>query len=196
MKTKPTFRPLTAFQMMQVLKTIFWAALHPMNIMPGLKCSILYSTVKDYRSVICDDRVHFFVHTLALQPLVPYIMRYVARQVHCHMKDTNIIYKSLLLLGNLVKNLHLELERYGHQLLPCMLSCLLANNLGGPASEDSWKLRDLAAVVIKLSVGALGNALNDLHGRVTRQLCNCLENAHHPLETQYGELLVFALESC
>lgn len=122
----------------------------------------------------------------ALQPLVPYLVRYVTHQIHAHLQETGVLHRCLHLIANLAKNPNLELERYGHQLLPSVLSCLLGSDVGCPGTEDGWELRKLAAIVTQLSIAVFGNALNDLHARVARELCKCLETTDKPLETQYG----------
>ncbi|GMH37372.1 hypothetical protein BSKO_05245 [Bryopsis sp. KO-2023] len=133
----------------------------------------------------------------ALQPLVPYLVRYITRQVKKHfLTDTLIIHRVLLLMGNLVQNSHLDLERYGHQILPTVSSCLLSSSLGveeqGEATagtkKDHWGLRKLAAVVLRVSVEVFGNSLNDLRGRISRELCECLKQ-DRPLVTQYGAIV-------
>ncbi len=53
----------------------------------------------------------------------------------------------------LLRNEHLGLEPYLHQIIPSILTCAVAKSLCATPAEDHWALRDLAAAqVCTLSV--------------------------------------------
>ena len=39
-------------------------------------------------------------------------------------------------------NAQLDLTPYLHQLMPALMTCLVAKRLGGGAAEDHWSVRD------------------------------------------------------
>ena len=66
----------------------------------------------------------------ALQPLVPYLIRFAARQVYGSIQNVQALRSTLRILHSLVRNKHIDLELYSHHILPLILSCLLSENLG------------------------------------------------------------------
>ena len=87
------------------------------------------------------SRVKFLC--LALQPLVPYLIRFVSRHVYLSVKNINTIRLALLVLQSLVRNKHLDLGLYSHHILPLILSSLLSEKMGDTDSNGHGRTSSL-----------------------------------------------------
>lgn len=79
----------------------------------------------------------------ALQPLVPYLIRFASQQIYLNSVNLWTIELTLRMLKSLVKNQHLQLGVYSHHILPLILSCLLSESLGadlGVSHLSKWFL--------------------------------------------------------
>ena len=92
-------------------------------------------------------------------------------------------------IRSLLHNGHLSLEPYLHQLLPCVLTCLVAKSLGGSPAEDHWAVRDAAARLVGGVIAKFGTAYADLQPRIARQLLRAFLDPARPLTTHYGDRL-------
>ena len=87
----------------------------------------------------------------------------------------------------LLQNEHLSLEPHLHQLIPVILTCLVAKSLGSSPAEDHWSVRDAAGALLRGVVAKFGAAYADLAPRISRQLLRAFLDAAKPLTTHYGE---------
>ncbi len=106
-----------------------------------------------------------------LHPLAPYFTKLIADEVAGglrslptlksmlvrHDEPGNLHSRCLLLIlmlppqelaSALLSNPHIQLEHYVHQLLPPVLTCLVAKTLGS-SQEDHWSVRERAAALVR-----------------------------------------------
>lgn len=65
-----------------------------------------------------------------LHPLTPYLVKFIADEVAASLHHTRSLALLLRLARSLVRNEHLGLDRYLHQLLPALLTCVVAAGIG------------------------------------------------------------------
>lgn len=130
------------------------------------------------RSVECDP---------GLNDLVPYFSQFIAEKVTHHLSDLPALVSLMRFQEALLKSEHFHLEPYLHQLMPCMLTCLVGKQLcADPANDDHWALRDLAARLVATVCTHFGTAYPTLRPRVTKTLLQALLDPAKPLTTHYG----------
>ncbi|KAL8171028.1 hypothetical protein V2J09_022832 [Rumex salicifolius] len=71
-----------------------------------------------------------------LHPLVPYFTCFIADEVSRGLGDFRLLVALMRLL---------------HQLMPCVVTCLVAKRLGNRFADDHWKLRDFSAKLPRLT---------------------------------------------
>jgi transcription initiation factor TFIID subunit 6 len=77
-----------------------------------------------------------------------------------------------------------------HQLMPSILTCLIAKRLGDPskASKEHYALRDFAASILSLVLERFGNSYSTLKPRLCRSLLRAFLDNHKPITTHYGAI--------
>lgn len=70
--------------------------------------------------------------------MAPYFAKFVADEVASGLRSLPTLHTVLRLVSALLQNPDMRLEHYVHQLLPPVLTCLVAKSLGGVAG-GSWR---------------------------------------------------------
>ena len=83
-----------------------------------------------------------------IQELVPFFVRFVSRQIYDNVGRVEYCRTLVRLGGRLVSNPHLHLELNLHQLLPPLITCVVARRLAGGDGGNHWALREEAAEVL------------------------------------------------
>ena len=94
---------------------------------------------------------------------------------------------------SLLQNEQLALDDYLQQVIPVVLTCVVAKELGASARDDHWAVRDLAATAMGALLEKFGPAYPELLSRVSNQLLKGLLDPSKPLTTHYGTALSPAL---
>ena len=108
------------------------------------------------------------------------------KQQSCHSHNLHV---HVQVVQSLLHNAHMSLEPYLHQLIPCVLTCLVAKSLGTSPAEDHWAVRDAAARLLEGIIAKFGAAYADLQPRISRQLLKAFLDPAKPLTTHYGDCL-------
>ena len=99
-----------------------------------------------------------------------------------------IVLKHLVkMIGALLENSSLTLEKYLHELIPSLITCLIAKQLcARPESEDHWSLRDSVAKILAKICKKYSNSINNIQPRITREFSKTLSNTDQGLAAHYG----------
>lgn len=127
-----------------------------------------------------------------LQPLVPHLVHLIATQVAASLKDLAHLRLLLSAARALVSNPHIQLATYLHQLMPAVMTCLVARKLGANPAEDHWLVRDAAAAVLAAICATYSSAYTSIAPRVQFQLIKALADSTKPLPTHYGAIVGLA----
>ena len=92
-------------------------------------------------------------------------------------------------MRSLLQNEQLALDDYLQQIIPVVLTCVVAKELGASAQADHWSVRDLAAAAMGLLLEKFGPDYPELLSRVSNQLLKGLLDPNNPLTTHYGTTL-------
>ena len=138
---------------------------------------------------LADAALQSLVKDSGLQQLLPYFVHFISQTVAANLRSLAILSALLNLATALLTSPHLYVEPYLHQLLPSLLTLVLARRLCGDASEDHWTLRRNAATLLRLVCDKYGRTYTTLQPRITRTLLNALLDTSRSLSTHYGAVV-------
>ena len=95
-----------------------------------------------------DDAIQRVSCDAGLQELVPFMIQYLAKQLHAHIGQSEHCRTLIRLTGALVQNPHIHLELHLHQLLPAIMTTIIAKRLTNKKSDNHWVLRKEAAYTL------------------------------------------------
>ncbi|KAL1922676.1 uncharacterized protein VTP21DRAFT_10215 [Calcarisporiella thermophila] len=125
-----------------------------------------------------------------LHQLVPYFAQFVAEKVTQNMRKLRVLRAMLQMVKALLDNPHVFIEPYLHQLMPTILSCLVARRIcENPRTQDHWSVRQLAATLIATICSRYGDAYHTLQPRVTKTLLRAFLDPAKPFTSQYGAII-------
>ncbi|CAI7820523.1 unnamed protein product, partial [Closterium sp. NIES-54] len=93
------------------------------------------------RSVAVDAGLH---------ALLPYLVHFIADEVMRSLDDCALLGSLMRLARALLLNPHLHLEPYLHQLMPALVTCVVAKRLGERQHHAHWHLRAFTAALLAL----------------------------------------------
>ncbi|MFQ6641954.1 hypothetical protein Gotur_016712, partial [Gossypium turneri] len=83
-----------------------------------------------------------------LHPLVPYFTYFIADEVARNLNNFPLMFALMRVARSLLQNEHLHIEPYLHQLMPSIITCLVAKRLGNKFTDNHWELRNFAAKLV------------------------------------------------
>ncbi|KAI5067137.1 hypothetical protein GOP47_0017665 [Adiantum capillus-veneris] len=123
-----------------------------------------------------------------LHPLVPYFTQFIADEVGRNLDDVDLLLSLMMIVRSLLVNPHIHIDLYLHQLMPSVITCLVAKRLGKKLTEDHWKLRDYVANLISFICRRFGHSYHNLQPRITRTLMQALLDPKRALTQHYGAI--------
>ncbi|XP_030509672.1 transcription initiation factor TFIID subunit 6 isoform X1 [Cannabis sativa] len=123
-----------------------------------------------------------------LHPLVPYFIYFIADKVTQNMNNFPLLFALMRLARSLLQNPSIHIEPYLHQLMPSVVTCLVAKRLGNRVSDNHWELRNFAANLIASICKRFGHVYHNLQSRVTRTLLHAFLDPTKALPQQYGAI--------
>ncbi|XP_028768885.1 transcription initiation factor TFIID subunit 6 [Neltuma alba] len=123
-----------------------------------------------------------------LHPLVPYFSYFVADQVARNSNNLNLLFASIRLVRSLTQNPHIHIEPYLHQLMPSIMTCLVAKRLGNRLSDNHWELRNFSANLVASICKGFGHVYHNLQPRVTKTLLHAFLDPKKSLPQHYGAI--------
>ncbi|KAM0844452.1 hypothetical protein ACQ4PT_057022 [Festuca glaucescens] len=121
-----------------------------------------------------------------LHPLVPYFSYFIADEVTRSLADLPVLFALMRVVQSLLRNPHVHIEPYLHQLMPSMITCIVAKRLGHRLSDNHWELRDFSANLVASVCRKYGHAYHNLQIRLTKTLINAFLDPHKALTQHYG----------
>lgn len=124
-----------------------------------------------------------------LHQMVPRFINFVSVGVNVNVVQNNLallIYQ-MRMVKSLLDNNTLYLEKYLHQLLPAVISCVVCNQVClRPDSDNHWALRDFAARLAANICKNFSTTQNNIQPRVTQLYVRALADDRLSLATKYG----------
>ncbi|KAL5226287.1 hypothetical protein ABZP36_014552 [Zizania latifolia] len=121
-----------------------------------------------------------------LHPLVPYFSYFVADEVTRSLSDLPVLFALMRVVQSLLHNPHIHIEPYLHQLMPPMITCIVAKRLGHRLSDNHWELRDFCANLVASVCRRFGHVYHNLQTRLTKTLIHAFLDPQKSLTQHYG----------
>ncbi|CAO2179694.1 unnamed protein product [Urochloa humidicola] len=121
-----------------------------------------------------------------LHPLVPYFSYFIADEVTRSLGDLPVLFALMRVVRSLLHNPHIHIEPYLHQLMPSMITCIVAKRLGHRLSDNHWELRDFSANLVALVCRRFGHVYHNLQNRLTKTLIHAFLDPQKSLTQHYG----------
>ncbi|XP_040948475.1 transcription initiation factor TFIID subunit 6 [Gossypium hirsutum] len=83
-----------------------------------------------------------------LHPLVPYFTYFIADEVARKLNNFPLMFALMRVARSLLQNEHLHIEPYLHELMPSIITRLVAKRLGNKFTDNHWELRNFAAKLV------------------------------------------------
>ncbi|KAK4398576.1 Transcription initiation factor TFIID subunit [Sesamum angolense] len=123
-----------------------------------------------------------------IHPLVPYFTFFVADEVSRNLNNFSLLFALMRLVWSLLRNPHIHIEPYLHQLMPSVMTCLVAKRLGNKFSDNHWDLRNFTANLVASICKRFGHVYHNLQPRVTRTLLHAFLDPSKALAQHYGAI--------
>lgn len=123
-----------------------------------------------------------------LHPLVPYFIYFISDEVSRNLHNFSLMFALMRLARSLLQNPHIHIEPYLHQLMPSVITSLIAKRIGNRISDNHWELRNFAANLVALICRRFGHVYHNLQTRVTRTLLHAFLDPTKALPQHYGAI--------
>lgn len=123
--------------------------------------------------------------------MLPRMCTFIAEGVKVNVVQNNlaILIYLMRMVRALLDNPALYLEKYLHELIPSVSTCIVSKQLcQRPEIDNHWALRDFAAKLMAQICKNFNTSTNNLQTRVTRLFSTALQNDRVPLSSLYGAL--------
>jgi len=124
-----------------------------------------------------------------LQELVPFLVRYCQREIYKHVGNAEHCRLLVRLAAALLHNPNIHLELQLHELLPALMTCVVAKRLA--PSGNHWALRREAGAVLVQACNLFGDEYPTLKARVLRTLCDAVAPGK-TLPSRYGGIVTIS----
>ncbi|KAL3508432.1 hypothetical protein ACH5RR_027833 [Cinchona calisaya] len=123
-----------------------------------------------------------------LHPLVPYFTCFIADEVSRNLNNFHQLFALMRLVWSLLQNPHIHIEPYLHQLMPSVMTCLVAKRLGNKFPDNHWELRNFTANLVALICKRYGHVYHNLQPRVTKTLVHAFLDPTKALPQHFGAI--------
>lgn len=137
------------------------------------------------------EALNSLVTDTGLSQLLPRLCTFISEGVKVNIIENNLAMLIYLMrmIGAIIENRSLDLEKYLHILVPNALTCVLSKQLcSRPDIDNHWALRDFGGRLVSQICKEFNSSTNELQKRVTSQLLSCIQNNSIALATHYGAL--------
>lgn len=145
-------------------------------------------TVNKSGSVLFKEALVSLATDSGLHPLVPYFTYFIADEVTRNLNNFPLLFALMRVVRSLLQNPHIHIDPYLQQLMPSVITCLVAKRLGNRSSDNHWELRNFAANILASICKRFGHVYHNLQPRVTRTLLHAFLDPTKALPQHYGAI--------
>ncbi|KAF5482551.1 hypothetical protein F2P56_003109 [Juglans regia] len=145
-------------------------------------------TMNSSDSVLFKQALVSLATDSGLHPLVPYFTYFIADEVSRGLSDYSLLFALMRIVRSLLRNPHIHIEPYLHQLMPSVVTCLVARRLGNRFADNHWELRDFTANLVASICKRFGHVYSNLQTRLTKTLLNAFLDPKRAMTQQYGAI--------
>ncbi|XVF03740.1 hypothetical protein REPUB_Repub05bG0019700 [Reevesia pubescens] len=149
---------------------------------------IVELTVNRSVSIVFKQALLSLATDSGLHPLVPYFTYFIADEVARNLNNFPLMFALMRVARSLLQNEHLHIEPYLHQLMPSVITCLVAKRLGNKFTDNHWELRNFTAKLVASICKRFGHVYHNLQPRVTRTLLHAFLDPTKTLPQHYGAI--------
>ncbi|KAK1416648.1 hypothetical protein QVD17_25763 [Tagetes erecta] len=139
-------------------------------------------------SVLFKEALVSLATDSGLHPLVPYFTCFIEDEVSRGLNDFQLLFALMRLVWSLLQNPHIHIEPYLHQLMPPVVTCIVAKKLGNRIADNHWELRDFTAKLVATICKRFGHNYSSLQTRLTRTLLKAFLDRKRALTQHYGAI--------
>ena len=173
-----------------------WSKLKPLQAHSlSLEQQLYYKEITDACMVGIESKWQEALSSLSTDPglyqLLPQFTSFINEGIKINMAHRKLlILKHLVrMVGALLENSSLSLEKFLHELIPSLVSCLISKQVCmRPESEDQWTLRENAGKVLAKICKKYSNSVNNIQPRITRILSEALRSNNNGLAVHFGAI--------
>ncbi|XP_071715749.1 transcription initiation factor TFIID subunit 6-like [Rutidosis leptorrhynchoides] len=137
-------------------------------------------------SVLFKEALMSLATDSGLHPLVPYFTCFIEDEVSRGLNDFQLLFALMRLVWSLLQNPHIHVEPYLHQLMPPVVTCIVAKRLGKRIADNHWELRDFTAKLVATICKRFGHNYSSLQTRLTKTLLKSFLDRKRTLTQHYG----------
>ncbi|XP_064961645.1 transcription initiation factor TFIID subunit 6-like [Musa acuminata AAA Group] len=145
-------------------------------------------TVTRPESILFKEALLSLAADSGIHPLVPYFSYFIADEVARSLHDLPILFALMRVVRSLLHNPHIHIEPYLHQLMPSIITCVVAKRLGSRIADSHWELRDFSANLAASVCRRYGHVYHNLQSRLTKTLINAFLDPSKALTQHYGAI--------
>jgi len=134
------------------------------------------------QSLACDPGLH---------QMLPRLATFIAEGVRVNVVQHNlaILIYLMRMVKSLLENQTLYLEKYLHELIPAVATCIVSRQLcSRPDHDNHWALRDFASRMMAAICKNFHTSTNNIQTRVTKMFSDALKSERAPLVSYYGAI--------
>nr|KYP50776.1 Transcription initiation factor TFIID subunit 6 [Cajanus cajan] len=145
-------------------------------------------TLSESDSVLFKEALVSLATDSGLHPLVPYFTCFIADEVSRGLNNYPLLFALMRVVSSLLQNPHIHIEPYLHQLMPSVVTCLVAKRLGSRLADNHWELRDFTANLVASICKRFGHVYSNLQSRLTKTLLNAFLDPKKAMTQHYGAI--------
>lgn len=126
-----------------------------------------------------------------IHEMLPMVCTFIAEGVKVNVVQNNltILIYLMKMVRALLDNPALYVEKYLHELIPSVATCIVSKQLcQRPDLDNHWALRDFTAKLMAQICKKFNTSTNNIQTRVTRLLSEALQNDKVALSSLYGAI--------
>eukprot|EP00257_Ricinus_communis_P022399 XP_015582119.2 transcription initiation factor TFIID subunit 6 [Ricinus communis] len=145
-------------------------------------------TMRKSDSILFKQALSSLATDSGLHPLVPYFIYLIADEVARNLNNFSVLFALMRVARSLLQNPHIHVEPYLHQLMPSIITCLVAKRSGNRFCDNHLELRDFTANLVASICKRFGHVYHNLQPRVTRTLLHTFLDPLKSLPQHYGAI--------
>ncbi|XP_054272935.1 transcription initiation factor TFIID subunit 6-like isoform X2 [Macrosteles quadrilineatus] len=126
-----------------------------------------------------------------LHEMLPRMCTFIAEGVKVNVVQNNLALLIYLMrmVKALLENQSLYLEKYLHELIPSVTTCIVSKQLCmRPELDNHWALRDFASRLMSQICKNFNTSTNNVQTRITRIFATAINSDRSPLSSLYGSI--------
>ncbi|ACO64704.1 predicted protein, partial [Micromonas commoda] len=123
-----------------------------------------------------------------LHQLLPYFTQFVQDEVATSLRNMPRLKALVGTIEALCSNPEIHVELYLHQLMPTLITCMVAKRLSADPTDDHWTLRRYSAEVMSGICARFGKDYPTIQPRITRTLLRAMLDPRKPFSTHFGAI--------